>query len=708
MAMPAGAQAQGPGAGKKILLYTGTTGFRHTDGINGGRPVIQSRLEGLGYSVTWEDCSSRATMEFNLRPTHCNHPNQNPRVFTTANLAQYSAIVFLNSSWSWGGGGDAATGPLLEGTQKDALVGYLQNGGGIAAIHNMTDAAAGGSAWDWWDGSPNSVMGTTMPGHAATNANGNFATVQVADKNHLSTKDLPDTWTLADEHYNYLRNVRGGHHVLATFDERTYTPGSNGVGQDHPITWCKLYNGTNVNDGTSTAKTYTDGRTWNTGMGHFGVRYTENGGNNNMVNMMVGGIRWVAGEGKKTDCSGTVWSSFKRTVLVADANQPIGIDVTKDGKVYWSEAGLAGAAADNYESQGAIMMHDQAGAPGNKTTVAVIPTRADHGNSEDGVLGFTLQHGFDLSDPNKRNVFAYVSPRPGPGDNWPTGTTNPPQQVLGYNQVMRWTLTADGKSVVPGSERVILRVPKMKIGGTTSTANPPVPGQGAPSGFPGGPTDSGPGHVGGAGLDFDSAGNLYLGVGDDVSPNASGHSGYAPLDYRAQERWDARKTSANSADLRGKVLRIRPSTDVIAPGTAPGNGNTYSIPSGNLFPEGMAKTRPEIYAMGFRQPFTLHTDPKNPGIVGVGEFGHDASSDNAGRGSAGIIEWNLVNKPGNHGWPFCMGDNSPANSMIRWNYQPPAATTGLKYDCSLDSIPSDIRYAPAGQTPCSRRTTAST
>ena len=57
--------------------------------------------------------------------------------------------------------------------------------------------------------------------------------------------------------------------------------------------------------------------------------------------MIVGGIRWVAGEGKKTDCSGTVWSSFHRTVLVADANQPIGIDVAKDGKVYWSEMGLA-------------------------------------------------------------------------------------------------------------------------------------------------------------------------------------------------------------------------------------------------------------------------------------------------------------------------------------------------------------------------------
>ena len=298
------------------------------------------------------------------------------------------------------------------------------------------------------------------------------ATVQIADNNHLSTKDLPDTWTISDENYNYLRNVRGGHHVLAYFDERTYNTGPNGVGQDHPITWCKLYNGQNINDGTSTPKAYTDGRTWNTGMGHNGVRYTENGGNNNMVNMMVGGIRWVAGEGKKSDCSGTVWSSFKRTVLVADANQPIGIDASKDGKVYWSEAGLAGTAANNYESQGAIMMHDQTGAPGNKTTVALIPTRADHGNSEDGVLGFSLQPGFDLSDPNKRNVYAYISPRPGAGDNWPTRQRAPaPDARLQPDQ--RWTLTADGKSVVPGSERVILRVPKMKVGGSLH-GNPPI------------------------------------------------------------------------------------------------------------------------------------------------------------------------------------------------------------------------------------------
>ena len=53
---PSAAHAQGQT--KRLLLYTGTTGFRHTDGINGGRPVVQSALEAAGYTVDWEDCTN--------------------------------------------------------------------------------------------------------------------------------------------------------------------------------------------------------------------------------------------------------------------------------------------------------------------------------------------------------------------------------------------------------------------------------------------------------------------------------------------------------------------------------------------------------------------------------------------------------------------------------------------------------------------------
>ena len=102
--------------------------------------------------------------------------------------------------------------------------------------------------------------------------------------------------------------------------------------------------------------------------------------------------------------------------------------------------------------------------------------------------------------------------------------------------------------------------------------------------------------------------------------------------------------------------------------------------------------------MGFRQPFTVHTDPAKPGTVVTGEYCHDNGSDAAQRSPAGTCEWNLLNKPGNHGWPLCVGDNSTALSMFKWNYAA-NATTGQQYDCNASQITTDIRYAPAGQTP---------
>ena len=414
--------ARADSASKRILLYTGTTGFRHTDAINNGRPVVQAAIEAAGYTVDWEDCTNNGG-----GATNCDNADKNPRIFTDTNLARYDAIVLLNSS-------AGPPGPLWSDAQKASIIKYVQNGGGIAGVHNATDMGTTAETWNWWDGNNgNSVVGATMAGHAATSL-ANVAQVQVADHNHLATRDVPDTYGMGDEHYNFRRNVRGTHHVLATLDERTYTPGGNAMGQDHPVTWCKLYDGDNINDNTGVAKNYSDGRTWVTSMGHFGQSYTENPGNNNLIKTIVGGVRWVAGEGRKSDCSGTVWSAFSRQVIVPDANNPIGIDVAKDGKVYWSEIGNP----ISLTSTGYVKMYDPTGPAGNKTTVISIPTRADHGNSEDGVLGMSLQPGFDLADPTKRNIFVYYSPR---NDAWPTSGN---VQVVGYNQISRFTLNAAG------------------------------------------------------------------------------------------------------------------------------------------------------------------------------------------------------------------------------------------------------------------------
>jgi Trehalose utilisation len=277
----------------RVLFYTGTTGYRHADAISNGGPVVQAALRAAGYTVDWEDCNNNGG---NLG--NCDHPAANPRVFTYENLKQYDAILLFNASAAWAGGG--RPGPLWDEEQRAAIIRYVQMGGGIAANHNATDMAAGRVSWDWWDGGENSVVGTLMRGHAATSL-ANVAQVHVEDPNHLATATLPPQYGFGDEHYNFVRSVRDTHHVLLTLDESTYNPGPNAMGPDHPIAWCKRYDGWEL-DGTGEVRKYRDGRTFVSGMGHFGASYTANGGDNEIVRQLVGGVRWVAGEGERTDC----------------------------------------------------------------------------------------------------------------------------------------------------------------------------------------------------------------------------------------------------------------------------------------------------------------------------------------------------------------------------------------------------------------------
>lgn len=149
-------------------------------------------------------------------------------------------------------------------------------------------------------------------------------------------------------------------------------------------------------------------------------------------------------------------------------------------------------------------------------------------------------------------------------------------------------------------------------------------------------------HEGGS-LTFDASGNLYLSTGDNTCPFES--SGSAPIDERKDRHfYDAQRSAANSNDLRGKVLRITP--------TAKG-GDT--IPSGNLFAKGTPKTRPEIYAMGCRNPFRISVDQRT-GFVYWGEVGPDGGADGK-RGPRGYDEINQARGPGNFGWPYFVADN---------------------------------------------------
>ncbi|WP_204046315.1 ThuA domain-containing protein, partial [Acrocarpospora phusangensis] len=171
-------------------------------------------------------------------------------------------------------------------------------------------------------------------------------------------------------------------------------------------------------------------------------------------------------------------------------------------------------------------------------------------------------------------------------------------------------------------------------------------------------------HHGGGMLMDKKTGDLWLATGDNTNPFAS--DGYTPIDEQTgRSAWDAQRTSGSTNDLSGKLLRITPQDD-----------GTYTVPAGNLFPPGTEKTKPEIYAMGFRNPFRMGLDPET-GHVMVADYGPDAGSASATRGPRGTVEWNLVSTPGNYGWPFCVGNNTP---YIDFNFQTRAS--GSAFNCA--------------------------
>ena len=176
-------------------------------------------------------------------------------------------------------------------------------------------------------------------------------------------------------------------------------------------------------------------------------------------------------------------------------------------------------------------------------------------------------------------------------------------------------------------------------------------------------------HTGGS-IAFGPDKLLYFSAGDNATPfDENGakyvNSGFGPLnDFSPRPQYDARRSSGNTNDLRGKIMRIKINAD-----------GSYEIPEGNLFPKGTPKTRPEIYVMGNRNPYRISVDQKNSYLY-WGEVGPDAGKDSfATRGPRGYDEVNQARKAGYFGWPLFVGNNYPYR---QFNYG--TGESGLAFD----------------------------
>ncbi|WP_433305439.1 carbohydrate-binding protein [Actinoplanes sp. CA-030573] len=282
-------------------------------------------------------------------------------------------------------------------------------------------------------------------------------------------------------------------------------------------------------------------------------------------------------------------------------------------------------------------------AAGNTKVAGTIPV---YTHDEEGMQGVAVDPGFATN----RWIYLYYSPplSTPAGDAPTTGTAADFTAWKGHLNLSRFTLNAD-ETINLASEVVMLTVDNDR-------------GQCC--------------HVGGD-IDFDAAGNLYLTTGDDTNPFES--QAYTPIDERTNRnpQFDAQRSAANTNDLRGKVLRIKPQPD-----------GTYAIPAGNMFAPGTANTRPEIYAMGFRNPFRMSVD-KPTGIVYLGDYGPDAGAADPNRGPGGQVEFDRITGPGFYGWPYCTGTNTTAETYNDYTF--PSGPSGAKFNCAGGPVNNSFR-----------------
>lgn len=294
---------------------------------------------------------------------------------------------------------------------------------------------------------------------------------------------------------------------------------------------------------------------------------------------------------------------FTKVVLAEKLDEPMEITFLNDGRVLV------------IERKGALKAYNPI--TRQTTTIATIPVSTKYTakdgrvtEAEDGLIGIA-------ADPNFAQnhwLYLYYSE---PGD-------------VAKNILTRYELRGD--ELVMASKKVILEVATQREQCC---------------------------HTGG-GMTFDDRGNLFLTTGDNTSPR---DTPFNPIDEReGRGPWDAQKSSGNTNDLRGKIIRIHPEAD-----------GTYTVPDGNLFPKGTAKTRSEIYSMGHRNPWRISIDSKT-GYVYWGEVGPDASVDSVNRGPRGYDEFNQARGPGNFGWPYIIGDNK-----AYWYYDFGASKAGDQY-----------------------------
>ena len=151
------AQEANPLAGKKILVYSATKGYRHSS-IKPGQIALFKMAKEKGFSVD---------------------TTENAANFTEKNLKQYRIVVFLNTTMN-----------VLNDAQQIAFERYIQAGGAYFGIHAATDTEYD---WPWYT----KLAGGQFASHPG-NPNVQKGKFTAVDRTHISTAHMPETFDRTD------------------------------------------------------------------------------------------------------------------------------------------------------------------------------------------------------------------------------------------------------------------------------------------------------------------------------------------------------------------------------------------------------------------------------------------------------------------------------------------------------------------------------
>ena len=574
---------------------------------------------------------------------------------TSGTLADYAALVFLNV------GGDQLTEP-----QALAVRAYVQDGNGFLGIGSTATVEPGDSFF-------NGLIGA-RPDNNPTEAS--EQTLVAGDRVHPATRELPLMTNRTDLWYTWQTRPTGTVHTVARY-RGVDDPAGDGTdigGTDHPISWCRDYEG---------------GRSFYTGMGRVAGAYDDT-----FKQHLLGALQWTAGL-VRGDCKATINANYKGTKLMsagatqtglATSGESHGLTVADNGWVMyigrgdcrtdaergaliglpsfgrmldhanpnvgigcgsvhiWDPEEYTGAENSGITRAGTLAVYGDGGQGGERTN-------EDNHKMEYGLLGITADPDFSENGHIYLQYFPTFNP-----DTKPAGLPEERRiSKMSQPRISRFTIDRQTKQLDLDSEVIIFQYDAQIFSCC---------------------------HVGG-GMGFDSEGNLYFTTGDtNSSQDVTGPGGYSgnnpvakcptgPADEASSAHCgdanysyqDARRTAGNTNDYNGKLLRIKPLD--IPEGEKPpvGVGTTYDIPGAdapngpNLFDGtegGGGKTKPEIFAMGLRNPSRLSIDPETD-VPYTAWVGPDAGNPNAEWGPSTYENAAQITRAGNYGWPYCMG-----------------------------------------------------